>query len=164
MDGNIQFPAPSRYFWGAPHTRGARRLGALFCRGGSQTRPPLLAHGAHPFVGADIVRPPKPPLKREVARRSRDGGFLPPFFSTAPAGDKKPPVTTCRRRQPPFQGGLDGGPLLPPLFVGQEKVNRPNGPRPRPQAHQGEWGRRPQGRSPGGFEANRRTAAALRPG
>ena len=35
----------------------------------------------------------KPPLKREVARRSRDGGFLPPSFSTAPAGGEKPPVT-----------------------------------------------------------------------
>ena len=59
------------------------------------------------FVGADIVRPPKPPLKREVARRSRDGGFLPPPLSAAPAGDEKPPVTAWRRRQPPFQGGLD---------------------------------------------------------
>ena len=127
MDGNIQFPAPSRYFWGAPHTRGARRLGALFCRGGSQTRPPLLAHGAHPFVGADNVRPPKPPLKREVARRSRDGGFLPPTCSTPPAGDEKPPVTAWRRRQPPFQGGLDGQPAAP--LVGREKVNRPKGPR-----------------------------------
>src|SRR5699024_2374010 len=79
------------------------------------------------FVGADNVRPPKPPLKREAARRSRDGGFLPPSCSTPPAGDKKPPVTASRRRQPPFQGGLDGQPAAP--LVGREKVNRPKGPR-----------------------------------
>ena len=117
MDGNIQFPASSRYFWGAPHTSGARRLGALFCRGGSQTRPPLLTHGAHPFVGADIVRPPKPPLKREVARRSRDGGFLPPPLSVAPAGDEKPPVTAFGGDSPLFKWAWTIRPAAPGPFV-----------------------------------------------
>ena len=105
---------------GAPFSMPIRPGPSLPAWGAFQGRPP---HSDGPWAEMRLAwamprRPPKPPLKREAARRSRDGGFLPPSLSAAPTGDEKPPVTAFGGDSPLFKGAWTIRLTAPGPFVG----------------------------------------------
>ena len=108
---------------GWPGPRPRRAIRAVSCARRGRRAP----RKTPPNAGAGILNGPpslsKPPLKREVARRSRDGGFLCSCSSPWSRQEARNPQSPPLAATAPFSRGLGRGPTDSRPFVGA-------GPRP----------------------------------